>query len=147
MEQEKRVLTSAMEDYLEMIYRSSLEVDYLRINTLSKLLNVHPSSSTKIVQKLVKAGMIDYQKYGIIFLTEKGKKVGKYLYNRHHVIEAFLKAIGISDNVLVETELIEHHISSRTLLNINLFNKFIERNPDFAEKFEEFKKEYMFSEV
>ncbi|HBM75724.1 MAG TPA: DtxR family transcriptional regulator, partial [Clostridiaceae bacterium] len=55
-EQEKRVLTSSMEDYLEMIYRNSLEAGSMRINTLSELLNVRPSSTTKMVQKLTKAG-------------------------------------------------------------------------------------------
>lgn len=139
LEQEKRVLTSAMEDYLEMIYRNSLEVGSMRINTLSELLNVHPSSATKMVQKLTKAGMIDYQKYGIIFLTEKGKSIGEFLYNRHNIIETFLECIGISENAFVETELIEHHISPRTIQNIDLFNCFIKKNPDFKEKFERFK--------
>jgi len=139
LEQNKRVLTSSMEDYLEMIYRHSLESGYIRINTLSELLNVHPSSATKMVQKLVKSGMVNYQKYGIIFLTEKGKQVGQYLYDRHNIIEKFLSIIGINENILVETELIEHNISPNTLLNIDLFNKFLEENPDFAERFREFK--------
>lgn len=139
LEQEKRVLTSSMEDYLEMIYRNSLEAGSMRINTLSELLNVRPSSTTKMVQKLTKAGMVDYQKYGIIFLTEKGKSIGEFLYNRHNIIEAFLECIGISENAFVETELIEHNISPRTLQNINLFNHFIKENPDFKERFESFK--------
>ncbi len=139
LEQEKRVLTSAMEDYLEMIYRHSLASGYVRINILSELLNVHPSSATKMVQKLVKSGMVDYQKYGVILLSEKGKQVGKYLYDRHNTIEKFLRIIGISENILVETELIEHNISPNTLHNINLFNKFFEENPDLAERFKEFK--------
>ena len=139
LEQDKRLLTPAMEDYLEMIYRNSLEVGSMRINTLSELLNVHPSSSTKMVQKLTKAGMVQYEKYGIIFLTDNGKEIGEYLYNRHNIIEQFLECIGISDNAFVETELIEHHISARTILNIDLLNCFIRENPDFKERFEKYK--------
>lgn len=139
LEQEKRLLTSAMEDYLEMIYRNSLEAGYLRINTLSELLNVHPSSSTKMVQKLTQLGMLDYQKYGIIFLTEKGKEIGEFLFKRHTIIETFLKSIGTAENALVETELIEHNISTRTLETIDLLNRFIMENPDFIERFEKFK--------
>jgi DtxR family Mn-dependent transcriptional regulator len=134
-----RLLTPAMEDYLEMIYRKSLEVGSMRINTLSELLNVHPSSSTKMAQKLVKAGMIEYEKYGIIFLTDKGKKIGEYLYNRHNTIENFLECIGISENAFMETELIEHHIGAQTIQNIHLFNCFIRENPVFRERFEQFK--------
>lgn len=61
LEQNKRILTSAMEDYLEMIYRYSLTDDQVRINTISELLNVQASSVTKMVQKLSELGMVDYK--------------------------------------------------------------------------------------
>jgi DtxR family Mn-dependent transcriptional regulator len=139
LEQKKRLLTSAMEDYLEMIYRESLLGDgYLRINKLAEVLNVQAPSATKMVQKLTNLGLINYQKYGIIILTDKGKQIGEFLLSRHQIIEAFLKSIGIQ-NTLVETELIEHNISIHTLQTIDLLNKFLAVNPDFIEKFERFK--------
>lgn len=137
--QNDKLLTSAMEDYLEMIYRSILENGYMRINTLSEMLNVMPSSATKMARKLAELGLLNYKKYGIIFLTEKGKEIGKFLLDRHNVIEKFLKTIGINENLLVETELIEHNISSKTLNNINMLNRFLEKNPETINKFEEFK--------
>ena len=85
-----RSLTSAMEDYLEMIYRNVREGGYMRINTLAELLNVRPSSATKMVQKLTMLGFLDYQRYGIISLTEKGKELGRFLLERHNIIERFL---------------------------------------------------------
>jgi Mn-dependent DtxR family transcriptional regulator len=140
--QENKLLTPAMEDYLEMIYRRiGWDEGYMRINTLSELLNVKPSSATKMVQKLAELGLVDYKKYGIIFLTENGKKYGKFLLERHNIIENFLKKIGISDNLLVETELIEHNISVNTLKSIDMLTKFIELHPEFVEEFEKFKKE------
>ena len=141
VQKNKRDLTAAMEDYLEMIYRNSLEVGLLRANTLSQLLNVHPSSTTKMVQKLSRFGYVDYEKYGIIFLTEKGKNVGEFLYKRHNIIEDFFQFIGGSENPLIETELIEHNISPKTLSNIELFNKFISANPDLGERFFQFREE------
>jgi len=141
-EQDKKLLTSAMEDYLEMIYRYSLKEGYIRINTLAELLNVQASSATKMVQKLSLLGLINYKKYGIIFLTDKGRQLGKFLLDRHEIIESFLKNIGISENILVETELIEHNISCHTLYNIGIFNSFIRDNPDFMERFEKYKLAY-----
>ena len=138
LEQNKKLLTSAMEDYLEMIYRNSLVIGYMRINTLSELLNVAASSATKMVQKLSALGLIDYKKYGIIFLTEDGKEVGRFLLQRHNVIELFLKNLGVNEDILVETELIEHNISGSTLQKINIFNKFLELNPDVLKKYEQF---------
>lgn len=142
LEQNKKLLTSAMEDYLEMIYRNSLIEGYMRINTLSDLLNVQPSSTTKMVQKLTSFGLLDYKKYGIIFLSENGKEIGKYLLDRHTIIEYFLKKVGAGENVLLETELIEHNISAQTLQIIDLLNNFFDIRPDFLEKFEEFKSSY-----
>lgn len=138
LEQNKKLLTSAMEDYLEMIYRNSLVEGYMRINTLSELLNVAAPSATKMVQKLNALGMLDYKKYGIIFLTENGKEIGKFLLQRHNIIEVFLKSIGVKEDILVETELVEHTISAATLQKINVFNKFLEQNPDILKKFEHF---------
>ncbi len=138
IEQNKKLLTSSMEDYLEMIFRNSLEEGYIRINELAELLNVQAPSATKMVQKLTQLGLLDYKKYGIIFLTENGKEIGKFLYERHAVIENFLKHLGVSESVLVETELIEHNITASTLHKIDLLNKFLEKYPEVAEKFKEF---------
>lgn len=138
LQQNKKLLTPAMEDYLEMIYRNSLSEGYMRINTLSEFLNVAAPSATKMVQKLKIAGLLDYKKYGIIFLTDNGKEIGKFLLQRHNIIEIFLHNLGVKDDLLTETELIEHNISATTLQKINIYNKFIEQNPDIIQKLEQF---------
>lgn len=135
----KNTLTSAMEDYLEMIYKHILEKGYCRINNLSKELNVMPSSATKMVQKLSEMGLLAYKRYGIILPTEMGNRVGNILLKRHVIIEEFLSNIGLNDNILTETELIEHNIGNETLENIQMFNEFLSENPDIMTKFEEFK--------
>ena len=57
---EDKILTSSLEDYLEMIYRICLEDGYARINQLADKLNVRPSSTTKVVQKLCELKLVDY---------------------------------------------------------------------------------------
>lgn len=141
LKQDDKLMTSAMEDYLEMIYRNIQEEGYMRINNLAELLNVKPSSATKMVQKLTGLGFLDYKKYGIIFLTESGRKCGKFLLARHNILEKFLKVIGINENLLIETELIEHNISNNTLNNIDQLINFFEANPEILKCFERFKKE------
>ena len=143
LEQNKKLLTSAMEDYLEMIYRNSLVEGYMRINTLSELLNVQAPSTTKMVQRLASLGLLDYKKYGIIFMTENGKEIGKFLLERHSVVECFLRHIGVDENVLLETELIEHNITADTLEKIDIFNKFLETFLEFQQKFTQFKNNYL----
>ena len=143
LEQNKNLLTSAMEDYLEMIFRNSSDDGGIRINTLSELLNVAASSATKMVQKLSTLGLVNYKKYGIIILTENGRDIGKFLLQRHGIIELFLKNIGVTDDVLVETELIEHNITAATLQKINLFNKFLEKNPIILAQYSQFAKYFL----
>ncbi len=138
LSQNKKLLTSAMEDYLEMIYRNSLIDGYVRINTISELLNVAAPSATKMVQKLTKLGLLDYKKYGIIFLTENGREIGKFLLDRHNIIEVFLKNLGVNEDILIETELIEHNISVNTLTKIGLFNKFLIQSPEISKRYREY---------
>ena len=135
----KNILTSSMEDYLEMIYRNSLDKPYIRINLLAQLLNVNDSSATKMVQKLGKSGFVNYEKYGIITLSEKGSKLGEMLLNRHTVLENFLTFIGCTENPLQQTELIEHNISWETINNIKLFLNFLDENKDVLRRFLQFK--------
>jgi len=137
--QNKEQLTPALEDYLEMIYRSSLENGYLRINKLAELLNVKASSASKMVKKLGDLGLLNYEKYGIIVLSDSGREIGKFLLERHSTIEEFLRFIGCEEDVLVQTELIEHSINSSTLENIKILNSFFADNKEIADKFREYK--------
>jgi len=143
LRQNNKLLTSSMEDYLEMIYRNTREKSYVRINELAEQLNVRASSATKMVQKLGGYGLIEYKKYGTIELTKAGKDLGKYLLNRHRIIEKFLNMIGITENLLVETELIEHNISANTLQHLDILNHFFLSYPDLLKKYRAFVSENM----
>lgn len=140
MKKEEDNLTASMEDYLEMIYRLSEKTGFTRIHDLAEALNVQPPSATKMVQKLSEMKLINYEKYGIIILTEEGKDLGKFLLNRHNTIEGFLRILGVSDNVLEETEKIEHTISNKTLKYFEEFIEFIQENPEVISKLDTFKK-------
>jgi len=139
IEQNKKLLTSAMEDYLEMICRSVGRERYLRINQLAGLLNVKASSASKMVQKLGAMGLLKYEKYGIIVLSDDGKEIGEFLLERHKVIEDFLKLLGCEDDVLIQTELIEHNINSSTVENLKILNSFFTDNKEISDIYNEYK--------
>jgi Mn-dependent DtxR family transcriptional regulator len=104
--------TPSMEDYLERIYTLIEEKGYARVSDIAEALSVHPSSVTKMVQKLDKNKYLVYEKYRGLVLTSKGKKVGKRLVDRHTLLEDFLHIIGVSDeNIYTDVEGIEHHLS------------------------------------
>ncbi|MDD6795058.1 MAG: metal-dependent transcriptional regulator [Clostridiaceae bacterium] len=135
---DKNLLTSSMEDYLEMIYRCSQEHNFVRLNTLAQMLNVKDSSASKMMKKLGDLSLINYEKYGMITLTDKGRKLGLYLFKRHDIIEKFLQNLTNNRNTLKETELIEHVISKETVDDLRLFNDFFEKYPDILLKYWDF---------
>jgi Mn-dependent DtxR family transcriptional regulator len=135
MKKDDDLLTASMEDYLEMSYRLTKDTGYTRTHDIANALNVQPPSTTKMMKKLSKAGFINYEKYGIITLSEKGKSMGKALLERHQIIEEFLLLLGISEGILEETEKIEHTISINTLNRLSDFVKFIQEKPGLIEEF------------
>lgn len=118
LREEDGQLTSAMEDYLEMIARLSRDGERVRVSTLSRLLHVKASSVTKMVQHLSEAGYLRAQRYGEIALTERGAQVGGYLLYRHDVLLRFLCLLNRSDNELEQVEKIEHFLDERTVKNL-----------------------------
>lgn len=136
---EEKTLTSALEDYLEMIYRTCLEEGYARTNQLATRLNVRPSSTTKVVQRLSELNLVEYKKYGIIQLTEGGKAIGEFLLQRHEIIQEFLSNLGIKETLLKDTELIEHDVSPGALQAIYTLNKFLSDHPEIKSQFETYR--------
>ena len=141
MKKEKKFLTPSMEDYLEMIYRLSLNTGFTRVNELSNALNVQPPSATNMVHKLAELKLLKYIKYGVLELEEDGKKFGKVLLNRHNTIESLLRILDVSEpDILEETEKIEHTISNKTTKCFQDFVQFINDNPKILINFKTYRK-------
>ena len=111
-------ITSSMEDYLEMICRLLKTEEYVRISVLAEKLNVKPSSASKMVNNLKMLGLVTFEKYGYIKLTEKGAVIGEYLLYRHEVIHEFLCLVNNSESELEQVEKIEHFLNKKTIDNL-----------------------------
>ncbi|MGV2516731.1 UNVERIFIED_CONTAM: transcriptional regulator MntR, partial [Bacillus subtilis] len=83
--------------YIEQNYMLIEEKGYARVSDIAEALAVHPSSVTKMVQKLDKDEYLIYEKYRGLVLTSKGKKRGKRLVYRHELIEKFLRIIVVDE--------------------------------------------------
>ncbi|WP_238861171.1 MULTISPECIES: iron dependent repressor, metal binding and dimerization domain protein [unclassified Clostridium] len=136
----RKLLTPSMEDYLEMIYRCSMEEKVVRLNKIAQMLNVRDSSASRMMKKFGELSLIKYERYGVIILTEEGINIGKYLLERHNIVKKFLEYLECERDILEETELIEHIISSETINNIDMLNMFFAENIDVLERYRNFKK-------
>lgn len=123
--------TPSMEDYIEQIYMLIENKGYARVSDIAEALSVHPSSVTKMVQKLDKDDYLIYEKYRGLVLTPKGNKVGKRLVYRHELLEQFLRVIGVKEEHIYEdVEGIEHHLSWDSIDRIGDLVQFFDEEKD-----------------
>lgn len=126
--------TPSMEDYIEQIYILIEEKGYARVSDIAEALSVHPSSVTKMVQKLDKDEYLIYEKYRGFVLTSKGKKIGKRLVYRHELLEQLLRTIGVKEeNIYQDVEGIEHHLSWDAIDRIGDLVQFFEEDENRVE--------------
>ncbi|WP_117169243.1 transcriptional regulator MntR [Paraliobacillus sediminis] len=134
--------TPSMEDYIEQIYMLIDSKGYARVSDIAEALEVHPSSVTKMVQKLDKDEYLNYEKYRGLILTPQGKKIGKRLVYRHELLEQFLGIIGVNkENIYHDVEGIEHHLSWNSIDRIGDLVQYFETNPTRAEELKQLHKE------
>ncbi len=124
----KEIITEAMEDYIEMIYRATKKDKEITIKDLSLFLNVRPSSVSKMINKLNNLNIVNFKKYGHVSLTNKGKKLGKFYLERHNTLMCFFKYLNKEYFKLEQVEKIEHFIDKITVNNIKKFNHNIKSN-------------------
>jgi Mn-dependent DtxR family transcriptional regulator len=135
--------TPSMEDYLEKIYKLIDEKGYARVSDIAEGLEVHPSSVTKMIQKLDKDNYLVYEKYRGLILTSKGKKLGKRLVDRHKLLEEFLQLIGVQEeNIYRDVEGIEHHLSADSIACIETLLEFFRRDNSRLEDLRSIRSEF-----
>ena len=64
-------LTKSFEDYLEAIYILGQEKGKVRVKDIAKSLDVKLPSVTEAVRKMSKVKLVEFERYGLIKLTEQ----------------------------------------------------------------------------
>lgn len=113
--------TSTVENYLKAIYLgvSSLSAPHrlLPMGQLATALGVAPGTATTMVKTLAESGLVEYEPYAGVTLTDAGQKLAALVVRRHRVIELFLvRVMGYRwDEVHEEAEQLEHVVSDRLI--------------------------------
>jgi DtxR family Mn-dependent transcriptional regulator len=135
------MLSPSLEDYLEELYRFSINNDIVRVTDISHKLNVKLPSVTKALGKLRAGGYITYQKYGMIGLTERGRQTGAYLVERNTLLQDFLRTICAECDVAAEAEAMEHYLSKSTITSIQYLMIFMKEHQDIYRCFVDYVQE------
>lgn len=88
---------------------------------LASALGVVPGTATTMVKALAESGLVHYEPYNGVRLTESGEKLASLVLRRHRLIELFLvKVLGMSwAEVHDEAEQLEHAVSERLIDRID----------------------------
>lgn len=86
-------VTEQMEEYVETIHRIEVAGGVAKTGEIAKELGVAPPSVTDMIQKLEKAGLVEYEPYRGVHLTDAGRAIGVRVLGRHRVMQAFLQEV------------------------------------------------------
>lgn len=114
--------TSLVEDYVELIADLIADGGEARQVDIAARLDVAQPTVAKMLQRLAAEGLVSRRPYRGVFLTEAGQRLATASRLRHHTVEAFLRALGVSrETASIDAEGIEHHVSDETLEAFRLF--------------------------
>lgn len=108
------------EDYLISILRLSDGNRNVKTTELASFMNVSPASVTEMTKTLAKEGLVVYERYKGIKLSDEGMKAARQLRKKHHVIEHLLiDCLGLDPHEAHdEAHKMEHAISDNTSIKI-----------------------------
>jgi len=113
--------SSTVENYLKAIYLGvstlTAPARLLPMGQLAAALGVAPGTATTMVKTLAESGLVEYEPYTGVALTDAGEKLAALVVRRHRVVELFLvRVMGYRwDEVHEEAEQLEHVVSDQLI--------------------------------
>ena len=115
--------TSTVEDYLKCIYLESRREPSERVSTgrIAAALHVAPGTVTAMMKTLTESGLVGYEPYAGVRLTDAGRRLAAHVLRRHRLVELFLvRIMGMGwSEVHEEAEVLEHAVSERLIERID----------------------------
>ncbi|MGO3127615.1 MAG: manganese-binding transcriptional regulator MntR [Luteimonas sp.] len=111
-----------VEDYVELISDLIADGGEARQVDIAERLGVAQPTVARMLQRLVRDGLVMQKPYRGAFLTDAGETLARASRARHQTVEAFLVALGVPPDIARrDSEGIEHHVSPETLAIFEAF--------------------------
>jgi len=114
---EHPALTESGENYLEAIHNLEQHPgDPVRSVDVAATMSVSRASVSKAVHQLREAGLVDFDPYGLVGLTDAGRKIAGEILERHEMLRRFLTQVLEVEASVADAEAcrMEHAISQST---------------------------------
>jgi DtxR family Mn-dependent transcriptional regulator len=126
MTQGERTTSTRWEQYIETIDGVQRRKGYAKVKDVADHLDVGLPTVTEMFGKLAEAGLINYEKYSGVTLTEKGQDMANDLSNKHDTLRSFLSILGVPEDVAdADACIMEHNVSTETLDRLTTFVEFV----------------------
>lgn len=114
-------MTLTEENYLKALFHLSVDNPEVSVLDLSKSLDIKMPTVNSMVKKLASKGLVMYEKYKPLRLTEEGRKSAGLIIRKHRLVEMFLvEKMGFGwDEVHEVAEQLEHIRSPKLFRKID----------------------------
>ena len=114
--------TATAEDYVEVIADLIAAAGEARVTEVARCLGVTHVTVVRTIARIQRGGLVIAKPYRPIELTPAGQELAARVKRRHEVVIDFLAALGVSPEAAkTDSEGIEHHVSTETLLAMERF--------------------------
>jgi DtxR family Mn-dependent transcriptional regulator len=116
-------LTQSQEGYVETIYRLESEKRVARVKEIAAIHQVSSPAVTKSLKGLAELGLVSYEPYGVVTLSDRGRAIGRELILRYRAMEDFLRTVlGVSPELAEQvSDDFEHHMPAPVLCRLVQF--------------------------
>jgi DtxR family Mn-dependent transcriptional regulator len=127
----KDALTESLEDYLETILELEKKNKVARVKDIAEKLEIQRGSVSGALKVLCEKGLINYEPYSFITLTDKGISIAKKITRRHNILQDFLTRIVqlTSEQANIMACRMEHTVDETSMARIVQFIEFIDNCP------------------
>lgn len=87
------MISKALEEYLKTMYVLKKQNGRVRVTDIAEKMNCTKASVNKAVHNLKNNGLLNYETYGTIELTEEGENLAKKILEAYDIIFLFLKDV------------------------------------------------------
>ena len=111
------MISRSLEEYLKCMYILKKQNDNIRVTDIAEKMNCTKPSVNKAINNLKENGLVNYESYGKIELTNEGENLAKKIIETYDIVYLFLKDVLELDDeeAQSEAEKIKSSINDNTI--------------------------------
>lgn len=111
------MISKSLEEYLKTMYVLKKQNGNIRVTDIAKKMNCTKPSVNKAIYNLKDNGLVNYESYGTIELTQEGENLAKKVLEAYDIVYLFLKEVLNlkAEEAEKEAEKIKSAITDKTI--------------------------------